>query len=49
MKKEKGIICPKCGAARLKVEYTRHRAESIRRVRRCKDCGRRFPTVEKPV
>lgn len=42
-----GLACPRCKKHLMAVVYTRHRAASIRRVRKCKACGRRVVTVER--
>jgi transcriptional regulator NrdR family protein len=46
-KRDRGLTCPGCASHRLQVLYTRHRARSIMRVRRCRDCGRRVVTHER--
>ncbi len=45
----RGMLCPKCGRHNLRVAYVRHSGGGTRRVRRCANCGRRFPTVETPI
>lgn len=40
------MMCPSCGSESLKVIDSRKTTDSIRRRRRCKDCGERFTTYE---
>ena len=41
-----GIPCPDCGG-KTRITTTRNEAgEKIRRTRTCKDCGRKFTTLE---
>lgn len=42
-----GIMCPKCGAGESRVYQTVNDEGSIRRRRKCDDCGHGFVTVEK--
>ena len=43
----KGLACPSCGSRRLRVTYTRAGAGgTVRRSRRCQECGARFRTGE---
>jgi len=44
---EKGIRCPKCNCGDLRVLYTRKAKRGIRRVRRCRFCGRRISSIER--
>jgi len=48
-KTERGLACPSCGCRHLFVLYTRHRATTIVRVRRCRHCQRRIVTHERLV
>lgn len=41
--------CPYCGSARTRVIDTTHDARGIRRRRECKECERRFSTVERAI
>ncbi len=43
-----GLQCPHCGGRRLPVQYTRRKPDHVMRVRRCKACGRRLLTRERP-
>ncbi len=45
-KRAQGIRCPKCGCADLRVYWTRPGEGTIRRVRKCRNCGQRVPTFE---
>lgn len=42
-----GIECPKCGCRHLFVTNTIRLLRKIRRYRQCRNCGRRFSTIEK--
>ncbi len=43
----RGLACPACGSRRLAVAYTRPgRDGTVRRKRRCRECGVRFETRE---
>jgi len=43
-----GVRCPKCNCADTRVNYTRHRAGAMNlRSRKCRNCGRVFPTYER--
>ena len=44
-----GLKCPKCGATRLEVKYTRRRKAGVLRSRVCMHCGRRILTLEQPI
>jgi DNA-directed RNA polymerase subunit RPC12/RpoP len=45
-----GLACPACGSRRLAVAYTRPGAGgTVRRRRRCQECGARFVTREETV
>ena len=45
---DRGICCPKCGCAHLRVVYTRRAwGRKIIRRRECRHCGRRMTTYEK--
>lgn len=46
-KPARGIECPSCGCRHLYVVYTRHRANAVVRVRRCRYCQRRLVTHER--
>jgi transcriptional repressor NrdR len=41
--------CPYCGGKRTRVTDTTRKEASIRRRRECKDCGRRFSTMERAI
>jgi transcriptional repressor NrdR len=41
--------CPYCDSDQTRVIDTTHDARGIRRRRVCKDCERRFSTVERPI
>jgi transcriptional repressor NrdR len=41
--------CPYCDSTQTRVIDTTHDARGIRRRRVCKDCDRRFSTVERPI
>ncbi len=43
--------CPKCGCVRTEVDESRPypSLDAVRRARRCKRCGYRFPTLELPA
>jgi transcriptional repressor NrdR len=41
--------CPYCDSDQTRVIDTTHDARGIRRRRVCKDCDRRFSTVERPI
>jgi transcriptional regulator NrdR family protein len=43
----RGLVCPGCGHNRLRVAYTRQRAGTVVRVRRCGHCHRRIVTHER--
>jgi len=42
-----GVRCPACGCADLRVWSTRRRTDRVIRVRICRNCKRRVPTVER--
>ena len=43
----RGLACPACGSQQLKVAYTRPGLNgTVRRKRRCRECGVRFETRE---
>lgn len=42
-----GVPCPKCGILDTSVAKTSQAGGAIRRIRRCRGCGRRFLTIEK--
>ena len=45
---DKGLRCPDCGCRDLRVYYTRPLPLArIRRVRKCRNCGRRVVTTER--
>ena len=45
-----GVCCIKCGGRLLDVLYTRPTKQgNIKRRRRCRHCGWRFTTIEKPL
>jgi transcriptional regulator NrdR family protein len=45
---QEGIRCPDCEGQHLRVVYTRQRGKGRRiRKRECRNCGRRFLTVER--
>jgi len=49
-KESKRLQCPSCGCEHLPVYYTRHIAgRFIRRVRKCRHCGRQIVTSERLV
>jgi hypothetical protein len=41
-----GLNCPRCARPLDRVLFTRRVAGSIRRVRKCEPCGRRWQTAE---
>ena len=41
--------CPYCGCKRSRVIDTARKEMSIRRRRECRDCGRRFSTMERAI
>ncbi|MGD8997196.1 MAG: transcriptional regulator NrdR [Anaerolineae bacterium] len=41
--------CPYCGGKRTRVIDTTRKETSIRRRRECKNCGRRFSTMERAI
>lgn len=41
------LRCPRCACPEVPVYYTRRRSGTVRRVRRCRHCGKRFATVER--
>lgn len=41
--------CPYCGSKRTRVIDTTRKETSIRRRRQCKDCNRRFSTMERAI
>jgi transcriptional repressor NrdR len=41
--------CPYCGGKRTRVIDTTRKETSIRRRRECKDCGKRFSTMERAI
>jgi transcriptional regulator NrdR family protein len=43
----KGIRCPACNCAHVPVLYTRPANRGVRRVRACRNCGRRISTFER--
>lgn len=45
----RGIRCPDCNCADLRVQNTRDGDGIIKRWRVCRHCGRRIVTNEKPV
>jgi|JRYL01.1.fsa_nt_gb DNA-directed RNA polymerase subunit RPC12/RpoP len=47
-REERGLRCPKCGCGHLPVRYTRQQNGHIMRVRRCRHCGHRVVTRERP-
>ena len=42
----RGVVCPRCGCADLRVRNTRHSRGRIVRYRECRHCGRRLTTYE---
>lgn len=45
-----GLSCRSCGCRHLPVLYTRpHPGGKIKRVRECRNCGRRTTTIEKNI
>ena len=42
----RGVVCPRCGCADLRVLNTRYQSERIVRYRQCRHCGRRVTTYE---
>ena len=49
-KEDVGLRCRKCNCADLRVVYTRRRSHGrILRLRRCRHCGYRFPTIEREI
>lgn len=46
---QRGLRCPKCGCAHLRVVYTRQAwGGALRRRRECRHCGHRITTTERP-
>ncbi|MBE3132782.1 MAG: hypothetical protein IMZ55_04860 [Acidobacteria bacterium] len=41
-----GVACPKCGCGHAPVINTRHHPGRTVRYRQCRNCGRRFTTIE---
>lgn len=48
-KNDNGVACPGCGCGHAPVWYTRQRTQRTVRVRICRNCARRFSTVERVV
>ena len=46
-KAREGLLCPSCGGTELPVWYTRKRNGTIKRVRKCRACGRSVVSVER--
>lgn len=45
---QRGLVCPKCGCAQLRVVYTRPAwGGRLRRRRECRHCGHRITTTER--
>ena len=44
-----GLECRKCQGRAFTVFYTRHRLRSVIRSRKCKNCGARMLTKERPI
>ena len=45
---QRGLACPKCGCAHLRVIYTRQTwGGALRRRRECRFCGHRISTTER--
>ena len=44
---ENGLECPACGCRHLPVLYTRRHVKRIKRVRQCRNCGRRVISYER--
>ena len=44
-----GLVCRKCQGQDFTVVYTRHRRGHIVRSRKCKTCGERMITWERPA
>jgi transcriptional regulator NrdR family protein len=42
----RGVVCPRCGCADLRVLNTRYQSGRIVRYRQCRHCGRRVTTYE---
>jgi transcriptional regulator NrdR family protein len=42
----RGVVCPRCGCADLRVLNTRHSLGRIVRYRQCRHCSRRVTTYE---
>jgi len=42
-----GLICPQCHCAHLPVVYTRHQGSRVKRLRECRNCGKRITTYER--
>ncbi len=42
----KGVVCPRCGCADLRVRNTRYAVGRIVRYRQCRHCGKRITTYE---
>ena len=43
-----GLVCRQCGCRHFEVLYTRPRPDSVKRVRQCRNCGKRLVTREVP-
>jgi len=42
-----GLACPSCGCCHLPVLYTRKTPRRVKRVRECRNCGRRVTSFER--
>jgi transcriptional regulator NrdR family protein len=47
--RSQGLVCRVCGGRRFAVIYTRNRQGGILRSRKCKHCGNRMITWERPA
>jgi hypothetical protein len=43
----KGLVCPDCGCRQFSTDHTRPDDGSIRRERRCRNCGAKLVTFER--
>lgn len=46
LSEQKGLRCRACGGTRIMTVYTRPKPGGILRRRECRQCGRRFTTLE---
>lgn len=48
-KDDRGLECRRCGCRHFFVDHTRRTSGLIVRYRRCRHCGQRMTTCERPV